>query len=98
MQTEATWLRKKKQVTNWESNTDALRCFLGIALCILTAHDFASLARAYQRARAQTVSNFPQTKLDSDLNAPLLLNEHGDPHFLFHNFNEDNIFNNWERN
>ena len=42
--------------------------------------------------------DFPQTKLDSKINAPFLfLNEHGDPHFLFHNFNENNILNNWEK-
>jgi len=39
-----------------------------------------------------------QTKLDSEINAPFLLNEHGDPHFLFHYFNEDNILHNWEKN
>jgi len=55
---------------------------------------FASLARAHERVRVQKVRDFSQTKLDSEINAPLLLNEHGDPHFLFHNFNEDNIFNN----
>ena len=27
-----------------------------------------------------------------------LLNEHGDPHFLFYKFNENNILNQWERN
>ena len=58
----------------------------------------ASLVRAHDRVRVQKVRDFPQTKLDSDINAPLLSNEHGDPHFLFHNFNEDNILNNWERN
>ena len=26
------------------------------------------------------------------------LNEHGDPHFLFYKFNENNIPNNWEKN
>jgi len=55
-----------------------------------------SLACAHERMRVQKVRDFPQTKLDSDINAPLLLNEHGDPHFLPHNFNEDNILNNWQ--
>jgi len=32
------------------------------------------------------------------MNAPFLLNEHGDPHFLFHNFNEDSILQKWEKN
>ena len=47
--------------------------------------------------RVQNVRNFPQTKLDSEINAPFLLNEHADPHFLCHNFNENNILNNWEK-
>ena len=63
-----------------------LRLFLGIALRIPTAHD--------KRVRVQSVRDFPQTTLDSEINAPFLLNEHGDPHFLFHNYNEDNILNN----
>jgi len=42
----------------------------------------------------QNVREFPQTKLDSEINTPFLLNEHGDPHFLFHIFNEDNVLNN----
>ena len=36
--------------------------------------------------------------LDSEVNAPFLLNEHGDPHFLFYKFNDNNILNNWEKN
>ena len=59
---------------------------------------FASLARADERARVQNVRDFPQTKLDSEINARFLLNEHGEPHFLFHKFNEDNILNNGEKN
>ena len=59
---------------------------------------FASLARANKRARVQKLRDFPQTKLDSEINAPFLLNEHGDPHFLFYKFNENNILNNWEKN
>jgi len=43
---------------------------------------FSSLARAYKRVREQNVRDFPQTKLDSEINAPFLLNEHGDPRFL----------------
>jgi len=45
----------------------------------------------------QNVRDFPQTKLDSEINAPFLLNEHGDPQFLFHNFNENNVLGNWEK-
>ena len=29
--------------------------------------------------------NFPQAELDSEINVPFLLNEHGDLHFLSHN-------------
>jgi len=32
------------------------------------------------------------------MNAPFLLNELGDPYFLFYNFNENYILNNWEKN
>ena len=58
---------------------------------------FASLARANERVRVQNVTDFPQTKLDSEVNARFLVNEHGDPHFLFHKFNKNNILNNWEK-
>ena len=58
---------------------------------------FASLARANERARVQNVRDFPQTKLDGEVNARFLLNKHGDPHFLFYKFNENNILNNWEK-
>ena len=49
-------------------------------------------------ARVQNVRDFPQTKFDSVINARFLLNEHGDFHFLFYEFNENNILNNWEKN
>jgi len=55
---------------------------------------FASFACAHERVRVQNARDFPQTKLESEINAPFLLNEHGDPHFLFHNFNEKNILSN----
>ena len=32
------------------------------------------------------------------INARFLLNEQGDPHFLFYKFSENNILNNWEKN
>ena len=48
-------------------------------------------------ARAQNVRASSQTKLDSEINARFLLNEHGDPHFLFYKFNENNILNQWEK-
>ena len=67
---------------------------------ISTAHDFASLMSAHERVHVQNVHVrvFPQIKLDSEINAPFLLNEHGDPHFLFHNFGEVNILQKWEKN
>ena len=46
--------------------------------------------------RVQNEREIPQTKLDSEINAPFFLNEQGDPHFLFHNFDEHNILSNWE--
>ena len=49
-------------------------------------------------ARAQNARNLPQTKPNNEINARFLLNEHGDPHFLFYKFNENNILNNWEKN
>ena len=49
-------------------------------------------------ARAQNVRDCPQTKLNSEINARFLLNEHGDLHFLFYKFNENNVLNNWEKN
>ena len=58
---------------------------------------FALLARGNERARVQIVRDFPQTKLDSEINARFLLNEHGDPHFLFYKFSENNILNNREK-
>ena len=64
---------------------------------IPTAHDFCVIsARKWARARTKR-KRFPQTKLDSERNARFLLNEHGDPHFLFYKFNENNVLNNWEK-
>ena len=47
---------------------------------------FASLARAYEHVRIQNVRDFPQTKPDSEITAPFLSNEHGDPRFFFQVF------------
>ena len=68
--------------------------FRHLLLCTI----LASLARANERARVQNVRDFPQTKLDSEKNIRFLLNEHGDPHFLFYKFNESIIPNNREKN
>ena len=52
-----------------------LRWFLSFALRIPTAHDIRVV---------RNVSDFPQSKLDSEINAPFLLNKHSDLYFLLH--------------
>ena len=52
---------------------------------------FASLACAHVRVHVQNVGDFPQTKLGSKINTHFLLNEHGNLHFLSHDFTENNI-------
>ena len=70
-----------------------------VLLCVSILYTiFASSASAHERARVQNVRDFPQTKLDSEINAHFLSNEHGDLHFLFYKFNENNILNHWEKN
>jgi len=59
-------------------------------LRISTAHDFRVIS-------AQNVRDFPETKLDSEINARFLLNEHGDPHFLMHEFELHKVINNISR-
>ena len=56
------------------------------------------MARTYERVHIQNARDFLQAKLDSEINAPFLLNEHVDLQFLFYKFNENNILNNWEKN
>ena len=51
---------------------------------------FASSARAHGRVHEQNVRDFPQTKLDGEINFPFLLNEHGDPDF-FQVFAKNNL-------
>ena len=61
-----------------------LRWFLSFALRIPTAHDIRVIsARTWARARTN-VRDFSQSKLDSEINAPFLLNKHGDLYFLLH--------------
>ena len=59
-----------------------------------TAHSYCARFLRHQRARVQNIRDFPRANLDSEIKAPFLLNEHGDPHFLFYKFNENNIRNN----
>jgi len=40
------------------------------------------------------VRNFPQTKLDSEISSPFLLNEHGDPQFFFQVFANNSLIKN----
>ena len=42
-------------------------------------------ARTYERVRIPNVRDFLQTKLNSEINALFLLNEHGDPTLLYLN-------------
>ena len=39
----------------------------------------------------QNVRDFPQTKLHNGINSPLLLNEHGDPRFVFQLFAKNSL-------
>ena len=55
---------------------------------------FASLALAHERAHAQNVRDFPQTKLDGEINSPFLLNEHGDPRIFFQVFAKNSLIKN----
>ena len=52
---------------------------------------FASLARAHGRVHVQNVRDFPQTKLDSEINSAFLLNEHSDPRFFFQVFAKNSL-------
>ena len=61
-----------------------------------------SLTSANERVHVQNERNFPQTKLDSEINVPFLLNEHSDLYFLSHNnsvhiilFNEKKRYKNF---
>ena len=44
--------------------------------------------------RVQNVRDFPQTKLDSEINASSLLNERGDPRFFFQVFAKNSLIKN----
>ena len=55
---------------------------------------FASLARAHEHVRVQNLRDFPQTKLDSEITAPFLLNEHSDSRFCFQVFPKNSLIKN----
>ena len=42
----------------------------------------------------QNVGDFPQTKLDSEINSPFLLNEDGDPRIFFQVFAKNSLIKN----
>ena len=42
----------------------------------------------------QNVGDFPQAKLDSGINSPFLLNEHGDPRFFLQVFARNGVMKN----
>ena len=54
----------------------------------------ASLERAHEHVRVQNVRDFPQTKPDSEINAPFLSNEHGDPRFFLQEFAKNSLIKN----
>ena len=49
---------------------------------VFIAHSYCAQFLRHQRARVQNIRDFLQTKLGSEIKAPFLLNEHGDPHFF----------------
>ena len=55
---------------------------------------FSSLAHAHEHVRIQNVRDFAQTKPDSEINAPFLSNEHGDPRFFFQVFVKNSLIKN----
>ena len=55
---------------------------------------FAPSARAHERVHVQNVRDLPQTKPDNGINSPFLLNEHGDPRFLFQVFAKSSLMKN----
>ena len=71
----------------FQGNSSELYC---ASLCTI----FASLARAHGRVHLQNVRDFPQTKLDSEINSPFLLNERGGPRFFFQVFAKSSLIKN----
>ena len=63
---------------------------------------FASSGRAnermVERVYIHNIRDFLQAKVDREINARFLWNEQGDLYFVIHNFNEDSVLNNWEKN
>ena len=74
----------------------SLRWFRCIALCIPIVQNFWVIS-THTRARVHTKRKRFQTKLESEINACFLLNEHGDPHFLVHEFTLHKVIYNISR-
>ena len=53
-----------------------------------------SSARAHERVHVQNVRDFPQTKLNSEINFPFLLNEHGDTRIFFSGIAKNSVIKN----
>ena len=96
--------KKKKNALNGYHGTDFwctfdelwfLMWFLSIALCIRCVRKWAC---GRVRLHIRNMRDFPQAKLEREINARFLLNEHVDLYFLFDNFSENSILNNWEYN
>ena len=52
-------------------------------LAIPSAHDFCVISACTSVRAYKKIRDFPQTKLDSEIKAPFLLNEHSDPHLFY---------------
>ena len=66
-----------KFITSLSANSLVLHC------ASLLRTIFASLARTNERVYVRNIRDFHQTKLDSEINSPFLLNEHVDPRFFY---------------
>ena len=53
-----------------------------------------SLARTHERVHVQNLRDFSQTKLDSEISAPFLLNKLGDPRFFVLVFAKNSLIKN----
>ena len=82
---------RKPQCKVTELKSKLILPFLGLACASLLRTIFASLARTNERVHVQNVRNFPQAKLDSEIEARFLLNEHGGLYFLLPDNNIANV-------
>ena len=67
----------------YPSHEGFLRCFHSIALRIPIAHDFRVISACTYTTKE--LRNYPQAKLDNEINARFVLNGHGGLYFLLHN-------------